>query len=77
MNSEIYKLDTKPPHILGLTLLCAFAAMGAILMTPALPSIAHYFNISMGLAQLTVTSFLLGCIRRSLKITQQYLKIPS
>ncbi len=61
MNSQIYKLNTKPPHILGLTLLSAFGAMGAILMTPALPSIAHYFNISMGLAQLTVTSFLLGC----------------
>ncbi len=61
MTSKLYKLDTKPPHILGLTVLCAFAAMGAILMTPALPSIAHYFNISMGLAQLTVTSFLLGC----------------
>lgn len=60
MNATSYKLNTKEPHILGLTLLSAFGAMGAILMTPALPTIARYFNVSMGVAQLTVTSFLLG-----------------
>lgn len=55
-----YRLLGKEPHIISLMLLSAFAAMGAIVMTPALPSIAAYFNTSIGLAQLTVTSFLLG-----------------
>jgi Bcr/CflA subfamily drug resistance transporter len=41
-------------------LLSAFAAMGAILMTPGLPLIAKYFHIPMGVTQLTVTSFLFG-----------------
>ncbi|HVV67696.1 MAG TPA: multidrug effflux MFS transporter [Gammaproteobacteria bacterium] len=60
MNATTYRLNTKEPHILGLTLLSAFGAMGAILMTPALPNIAGYFNVSVGVSQLTVTSFLLG-----------------
>lgn len=57
---QTYRLVGKEPHILSLMLLSAFAAMGAILMTPALPEIAKYFNTSVGAAQLTVTSFLLG-----------------
>ncbi len=55
-----YRLSGKPPHIISLIILSAFASMGAVLMTPALPSIAEYFHISNGAAQLTVTSFLLG-----------------
>lgn len=54
------RLSGKEPPILSLTLLSAFAVMGAILMTPALPAIAQYFNISVGSTQLTVTTFLLG-----------------
>ena len=59
-DKDTYRLQRKEPHIITLTLLSAFAAMGAILMTPALPQIAKYFNISIGLSQLTITSFLLG-----------------
>jgi DHA1 family bicyclomycin/chloramphenicol resistance-like MFS transporter len=59
-DKSAYRLQGKEPHIITLTLLSAFAAMGAILMTPALPEIAKYFNISIGLSQLTITSFLLG-----------------
>lgn len=55
-----FKLLGKEPEIISLMLLSAFAAMGAILMTPALPQIAKYFGIGVGSAQLTVTSFLLG-----------------
>lgn len=58
--SPAYKLSGKEPHIISLTLLSGFAAMGAILMTPALPQIARFFHTSVGLTQLTVTSFLLG-----------------
>lgn len=58
--AAIYRLTGKEPHILSLMLLSAFAAMGAILMTPALPQIADFFNIGVGTTQLTVTSFLLG-----------------
>ena len=55
-----YRLLGKEPHIVSLMLLSAFAAMGAILMTPALPEIAKYFDTSVSMTQLTVTSFLLG-----------------
>ena len=34
-HQQTYRLSTKKPHILSLMLLSAFAAMGAILMTPA------------------------------------------
>lgn len=57
---QIYRLASKAPHIISLMLLSAFAAMGAIIMTPALPQIAHFFGESVGTTQLTVTSFLLG-----------------
>jgi Bcr/CflA subfamily drug resistance transporter len=56
----LHRLAGKPPHILGITLLSAFAVMGAILMTPGLPSIASYFHKTINDTQLTVTSFLLG-----------------
>lgn len=56
----IYKLNVKPPNIISLIVLSAFASMGAVLITPALPKIAEYFSISHGQAQFTVTSFLLG-----------------
>lgn len=59
-DKNAYRLQGKEPHIITLVLLSAFAAMGAILMTPALPEIAKYFHTSIGLTQLTVTSFLLG-----------------
>ncbi len=50
----------KAPHILSLMLLSAFAIMGAIVLTPSLPKISSYFEVSPGTAQLTVTLFLLG-----------------
>ncbi|OGT36133.1 MAG: hypothetical protein A3F11_10300 [Gammaproteobacteria bacterium RIFCSPHIGHO2_12_FULL_37_14] len=55
-----YRLTGKAPHIVALMLLSAFAQMGAILMMPALPEIADYFEKSVGATQLVVTSFLLG-----------------
>lgn len=57
---QLYKLASKAPHIISLMLLSAFAAMGAIIMTPALPEIADFFGKSVGSTQLAVTSFLLG-----------------
>ena len=58
--AEIYRLNSKAPHIISLMLLSAFAAMGAIIMSPALPKIADFFGKTVGGAQLAVTSFLLG-----------------
>ncbi|OGT52648.1 MAG: hypothetical protein A3F17_07900, partial [Gammaproteobacteria bacterium RIFCSPHIGHO2_12_FULL_41_15] len=52
--------NKKKPHILSLMLLSAFAIMGAIVLTPSLPKISTFFNISAGTAQMTVTLFLLG-----------------
>jgi DHA1 family bicyclomycin/chloramphenicol resistance-like MFS transporter len=60
INATTHRISGKEPHIISLTLLSGFAAMGAILMTPALPAIAHFFKISIGSTQLTVTCFLLG-----------------
>ncbi len=57
---SIYRITSKAPHIVSLMLLSAFAAMGAIIMTPALPAIADFFGRSVGATQLAVTSFLLG-----------------
>lgn len=56
----LFRLDTKEPHLLSLVILCAFASMGAVLMTPALPEIMPYFHVTEGQAQLTVTLFMIG-----------------
>ena len=58
--TELYKLNVKPPNIISIIVLSAFASMGAALIMPALPAIAQYFNIPTGRSQLTVTSFLFG-----------------
>lgn len=50
----------KEPTVVGLMLLSAFAVMGAIILTPSLPSITTFYHISTGYAQMTVTLFLLG-----------------
>src|SRR3990167_3264566 len=59
-SEQLYRLKSKVPHIISLMLLSAFAAMGAIVMTPALPQIANFFGKNVGSTQLVVTSFLLG-----------------
>ncbi|OGT39801.1 MAG: hypothetical protein A3E81_01360 [Gammaproteobacteria bacterium RIFCSPHIGHO2_12_FULL_36_30] len=56
----LYRLAEKEPKLISLMLLSAFAVMGAIIMTPALPKIADHFSKSVGVTQLAVTSFLLG-----------------
>ena len=55
-----FRLNMKQPRLMSLLILSAFASMGAVLMAPALPNIAAYFQITQGHAQLTVTLFLLG-----------------
>lgn len=52
-------MDKKPQFSI-LLLLVSFASVGAVLFTPALPSIASFFHVSIGEAQLTITSYLLG-----------------
>ncbi|EKD91910.1 MAG: hypothetical protein ACD_29C00310G0002 [uncultured bacterium] len=63
MNAKIqgiFRLSSKQPNIISLMLLGAFASMGAIIMTPALPKISDFFGIRIGTTQLAVTSFLFG-----------------
>lgn len=60
MQASVYRLNQKAPHILTLIIISSFASMGAVILTPALPKIAHYFHISENISQLTVTLFLLG-----------------
>lgn len=55
-----FRLDTKQPQLVSLVILCAFASMGAVLITPALPQIVRFFHVTEGQAQLTVTLFMLG-----------------
>src|SRR5471032_1196013 len=43
-----------------LLLMISFASVNAVLFTPALPNIAHFFDISAKVAQQTITWFLVG-----------------
>lgn len=43
-----------------LLLLVSFASVGAVLFTPALPTIQSFFSITTGKAQLTITAYLVG-----------------
>ncbi len=52
-------MPTKLPF-LTLLLLISFASVNAVLFTPALPNISHFFGIGEGAAQLTITWFLVG-----------------
>ncbi|MBS0650405.1 MAG: MFS transporter [Verrucomicrobia bacterium] len=53
------KRSSKPQFSI-LLILVSFASVGAVLFTPALPSIQEFFGISVGKAQLTVTTYLIG-----------------
>ncbi|MBS0654115.1 MAG: MFS transporter, partial [Verrucomicrobia bacterium] len=55
----VTKQSSKPQFII-LLVLVSFASVGAVLFTPALPSIQEFFGISVGKAQLTVTAYLIG-----------------
>ena len=48
------------PQFIILLLLVSFASVGAVLFTPALPSIREFFHLSIGEAQFTITSYLIG-----------------
>lgn len=50
----------KEPSLLTLLLLVSYPSVGAVLFTPALPSIASFFQVTTSMAQLTVTLFLVG-----------------
>jgi MFS family permease len=53
-------MNTAKPNTLTLLLLTAFASVAAVLYTPALPAITHFFAITTGQAQTTLSSFLLA-----------------
>lgn len=55
-----YKLETKKPHTAILIKLISLASMGAVLFTPGIPEIIKFFGISDGVAQFTLTLFLVG-----------------
>ena len=50
----------KKPQFLILLLLVSFGSVGAVLFTPALPVIQKFFDVSVGHAQMTMTSYLIG-----------------
>jgi MFS family permease len=52
-------MQTRLPFF-TLLLLISFASVNAVLFTPALPNIAHYFGIGEDTAQQTITWFLVG-----------------
>jgi MFS family permease len=51
---------TKKPSLFILSLLISFGAVNAALLAPALPELAHYFQVEDRTIQLTVTLFLFG-----------------
>ncbi len=46
-----FRIQTKQPNIISLIILSAFASMGAMIVTPALPEIAKSFHVSSGAAR--------------------------
>lgn len=54
------KTLAKTPQLIILLLLVSFASVGAVLFTPALPTITAFFQVSIDEVQLTITSYLLG-----------------
>ena len=55
----VAKQSLKPQFSI-LLILVSFASVGAVLFTPALPSIQEFFGVSVAKAQLTVTAYLVG-----------------
>ncbi len=56
-----YKMNANvKPSFITLALMISFASVNAVLFTPALPSIAHFFIISQHKAQDLITLFLIG-----------------
>lgn len=60
ISDQTYKLATKKPSALALLFLISFGSIGAVLFTPALPTMSDYFHISSSAAQFTITAYLLG-----------------
>ncbi|MBS3904918.1 MAG: multidrug effflux MFS transporter [Simkania sp.] len=52
--------NSRKPQFFILLLIVSFGSVGAVLFTPALPSIQSFFHLTIGGAQLTVTSYLIG-----------------
>lgn len=55
-----FRLAVKEPKLISLIIMSAFASMGAVLMSPALPEITGFFHVDQGQSQLTITLFLVG-----------------
>jgi MFS family permease len=53
-------MKNKEPAFLTLLLMISFAAANAVLVSPALPAIAIFFNVSSDAAQQVITLFLVG-----------------
>ena len=53
-------MTTQKLPFFTLLLMISFASVNAVLFTPALPNIAEYFAITSGVAQQTITWFLIG-----------------
>ncbi|WP_241480486.1 MFS transporter [Legionella norrlandica] len=51
---------TSTPPFITLMLLISFASVNAVLFTPSLPDMSHFFGITEHTAQQTITSFLIG-----------------
>src|SRR5690349_9985312 len=52
-------MQNRPSFVL-LVLLITFGSVSAVLFTPALPEMAHYFAVSDNTAGLTITLYLIG-----------------
>ena len=57
-----YRLNTKKPHIISLILFISFPSVAAVLISPALPVIAQFYEISVNNSQQLITIFLIGYV---------------
>ncbi len=55
-----YRLDTKKPHLICLILLIGFPSFSTVLISPALPAISDFFDVSNGYIQQLMTIFVVG-----------------
>lgn len=55
-----YRLDVRKPSLVCLILLISFPSFATVLVSPALPAISDYFQITDGYAQQLITIFIAG-----------------
>ena len=54
------KLDIRPPSLISLLVIIAFASVNSLFYTPGMPAIQQFFGVSESDVKMTMTVFLVG-----------------